>query len=197
MRCCVGSEAHLAMYLKRCISQPGNLFHTHPLEICALLLSLPVVYVLSRRRHLASDTARGIQGSLCSLIIYLRSKGSTLWCLIWSSYSPSYSSPYAKFETPEQEGRYWRSTEVAQRELSSSDARFSNPDSTQVWNTRNEKPILYYTPRLLPEYRDKHLESSNDAGWSNKTTIPVKAFMKWHRLVFPDRVSYFFLHSSK
>ena len=96
------------------------------------------------------------------------------------------SGPYKTYRTLDEEDDYWESAEIGQRELSFSDARYSKCSFDESSHAR-ERQILYYTPRLLPEYRSKR--SNRD----NVDTIPTRAFVKWHCLVFPDSVRYAFV----
>ena len=97
-------------------------------------------------------------------------------------------SPYARYRSPEEEEMYWRQAEIGLKELAHSDARYtktmnvgrqSGPD-----NMRNESQILYYTPRLLPQYREK---KSRDLE-GQEIRIPATTFLKWFRLTFPEKV---------
>jgi hypothetical protein len=59
------------------------------------------------------------------------------------------------------------------------EARFGHAESLFV-----SQLVLYHVPRLLPAYREKLARELEGRGYS----IPVKAFCKWHKMVYPEVV---------
>ena len=144
---------------------------------CAVLCAVPLTYSLLTgcfiysTKHLKRILHRTLGASIASLRRLFR------------ALLPQ-KSPYETFKTRDQEDAYWRDAEAGLRELSSSDARFAKGSRTEGWNSQNEKQLLYYTPRLLPQYRDKRRRD-----YDLDFHLPTKAVMEWHHLVFPGRVS--------
>ncbi|TDL17672.1 hypothetical protein BD410DRAFT_729655 [Rickenella mellea] len=104
------------------------------------------------------------------------------------SWIPRTNSAYSKFPTVEAEIAYWEQAAGMQRVLSFSDARGGSVQKTSG-ATKSAKdmgaPVLYYEPRLLPDYRDR--QTGRDPN-STEYRIPTKAFVHWHHLVFPERI---------
>lgn len=92
----------------------------------------------------------------------------------WLPFQHS-QSPYNRYKNKEEEQSYWRAIEGARRRLQASNA----------WNAPESLPlVVYYTPKLLPAYRDTAVDSDAEEEY-----ISPKTFCKWHRMVFPHRVS--------
>jgi hypothetical protein len=71
----------------------------------------------------------------------------------------------AKYSTQSHEDRYWKEAAAGQRDLQRSDARFVGAG---VRNPTNPAPyvpplVMYYTPALLPEYRDSQRRKGKEA----------------------------------
>ncbi|OCB88346.1 hypothetical protein A7U60_g4548 [Sanghuangporus baumii] len=146
----------------------------------SLLLALPLLYAFVQKKLL--DHLFLITPKLFRAFAGVRLNADTFRSLL-PLFFPK-SSRYQTYQTQDQAHDYWESAERGQRELSFSDARYSKCSFSESRNTR-ERQILYYMPRLLPEYRYKRsMKDDLDTDFS----IPTKAFMKWHWLVFPDRV---------
>ncbi len=79
---------------------------------------------------------------------------------------------------PEEEDEYWRSSGMMREALRASDAGRDGSDVPLV---------RYYTPKLLPAYRD-HDEVEEDPE-AREVYVAPRAFCKWHRMVFRGPVS--------
>ena len=71
----------------------------------------------------------------------------------------------ATYSTQSHEDRYWKEAAGGQRDLQRSDARFVGAG---VRNPKNPAPyvpplVMYYTPALLPEYRDSQRRKGKEA----------------------------------
>ncbi|EGO04217.1 hypothetical protein SERLA73DRAFT_67928 [Serpula lacrymans var. lacrymans S7.3] len=101
-------------------------------------------------------------------------------------------SQYDTYATREDEDRYWRSAARSRRRLAASDAHLGGNTPTvkrgeggNDASTLTSTPVplvAYYTPRLLPSYRDTEGETDLEA---EPFHIPARTFCKWHRMVFP------------
>lgn len=83
-------------------------------------------------------------------------------------------SRYETFPTLEAEAKYWCIAARYQRHLAQSSARRPPHETSEI------PLVTYYTPRLLPQYRDVQ---HSDEG-SVEFSISAKTFCKWHRMVF-------------
>ncbi|KAF8548307.1 hypothetical protein OG21DRAFT_779213 [Imleria badia] len=92
------------------------------------------------------------------------------------------------YATPRAEARYWRVARRYRRRLYSGNGTTSAPSKASRDST--DIPLVtYYTPRLLPLYRDR----SSGKRTSRETVmdaqegrISPRTFCKWHRMVFQD-----------
>ncbi|KAI0687293.1 hypothetical protein C8Q76DRAFT_300820 [Earliella scabrosa] len=85
-------------------------------------------------------------------------------------------SRYARYPSQEEEDAYWRASERMRQSLRASDAgavRDQLEDGLPL--------VRYYTPRLLPTYR----EDDDEDAEAKEVYVSPKAFCKWHRMVFP------------
>ena len=98
---------------------------------------------------------------------------------------------YATYPTPQAEARYWRDAARYRRRLYSAGAHIRE-DNVGSPSYAGAQLVEYYTPRLLPLYRERescaHLQRADE-----KLVISLKMYCKWHRMVFPLRVSRPFL----
>ncbi|KAG1786329.1 uncharacterized protein HD556DRAFT_640436 [Suillus plorans] len=78
------------------------------------------------------------------------------------------------FPTLEAEAKYWCIAARYRRHLAQSSARRPPQETSEI------PLVTYYTPRLLPQYRDVQHPDEGSSGFS----IPAKTFCKWHRMVF-------------
>ncbi|KAG2035316.1 hypothetical protein BDR03DRAFT_531281 [Suillus americanus] len=78
------------------------------------------------------------------------------------------------FPTLEAEAKYWYIAARYRRHLAQSSARRPPHETSEI------PLVTYYTPRLLPQYRD--VRHSDDG--SGEFCISAKTFCKWHRMVF-------------
>ncbi|EJD00779.1 uncharacterized protein FOMMEDRAFT_157886 [Fomitiporia mediterranea MF3/22] len=119
----------------------------------------------------------------------------SIWSSVWEFVRSFFrkESPCKTYDTPEQEDAYWRNAELGQKELSFSDARFGKGKSNGPWNSRGEKPIVYYVPRLLPEYREKRGKRDDQVEFN----VPAKSVVRWHWLVFPGDPHPTFVQASR
>lgn len=95
--------------------------------------------------------------------------------LLWPRRKPQYTI----YQTPEAEQKYWDTAEKYRKRLDISDER----------RCKQNPPFLlrYYTPALLPAYRDRKKTDFDSLAY----TIPAKTFCKWHRMVFRGPVRLF------
>ncbi len=92
---------------------------------------------------------------------------------------------YETYDCPEAEAAYWRQAKSARRQLASSDARSDKRTCIAESHTQGgERQILYYVPRLLPEYREKCPDNID----STQYQLPLRIFMEWCMLVYPKQV---------
>ncbi|KAG2096034.1 hypothetical protein BD769DRAFT_1300813, partial [Suillus cothurnatus] len=78
------------------------------------------------------------------------------------------------FPTLEAEANYWCIAARYRRHLAQSSARRPPHETSEI------PLVTYYTPRLLPQYRDvRHPDEG-----SSEFSISTKTFCKWHRMVF-------------
>ncbi|KAG2363715.1 hypothetical protein BDR07DRAFT_1215258, partial [Suillus spraguei] len=78
------------------------------------------------------------------------------------------------FPTLEAEAKYWSIAARYRRHLAQSSARQPPHETSEI------PLVTYYTPRLLPQYRDaRHPDDG-----SGEFSISPKTFCKWHRMVF-------------
>lgn len=78
------------------------------------------------------------------------------------------------FPTLEAEAKYWRIAARYRRHLAQSSARRPPHEASEI------PLVTYYTPCLLPQYRD--VRHPNEG--SGEFSISAKTFCKWHRMVF-------------
>ncbi|KAI6004314.1 hypothetical protein EDD15DRAFT_2385311 [Pisolithus albus] len=93
------------------------------------------------------------------------------------------------YRTPHEEARYWRLAERHRRRLYSGGTQVQAKLELGFKNTRSHvsaQLVEYYTPRLLPVYREMG-RSGNSQEADAAFTISPKTYCKWHRMVFPDR----------
>jgi len=88
-------------------------------------------------------------------------------------------SPYNQYSTQEEENNYWNRAERDAKQLEASNAKAEDGLET----SKGDKPILYYTPRLLPRYR----EVEQDGG-ADEYMIPAESFVGWHKHLFPNKI---------
>lgn len=82
---------------------------------------------------------------------------------------------YRRYGNKDEAERYWREAEQCRRRLQASNAN-NLPDRLGL--------LSYYTPALLPVYREiRHVEPE-----AREEYITPKTFCKWHRMVFPEWV---------
>ena len=78
--------------------------------------------------------------------------------------------------THEEEEQYWRASERLSRAFRASDGN-RTPENIPL--------VRYFTPKLLPMYREKEEDDPEAAEFY----LHPKAYCKWHRMVFPGPVS--------
>ena len=82
----------------------------------------------------------------------------------------------------QQEERYWLESELYDRQLRVSDARFGG---SKIQQGLPSSLVTYYAPRLLPAYRSPTKMDIDVSPYC----LPAKKFCKWHRMVFSGPVS--------
>ncbi|KAF9224523.1 hypothetical protein BS17DRAFT_703158, partial [Gyrodon lividus] len=110
----------------------------------------------------------------------------------WQVFNRGNGRPrdYNTYPTPRAEAKYWRVAGRYRRRLYSGDSTTSTvaPSSSRTsWSDEIVSVVTYYTPRLLPLYRDHHggKRRSGDADAdAQECWISPKTFCKWHRMVF-------------
>lgn len=98
------------------------------------------------------------------------------------------------YTTPRAEAKYWRVAGRYRLRLYGGNNPTSAPSKihTASRNATAIPLVTYYTPRLLPLYRDRSgrkrasKETDTDA---QEGRISPRTFCKWHRMVFQDSVS--------
>ncbi|OAX41103.1 hypothetical protein K503DRAFT_686129, partial [Rhizopogon vinicolor AM-OR11-026] len=83
-------------------------------------------------------------------------------------------SRYETFPSPEEEAKYWCISARYRRHLAHSSARRPPHETSEI------PLVTYYTPRLLPQYRDVRYCDQE----SGEFIISARTFCKWHRMVF-------------
>lgn len=118
-------------------------------------------------------------------------RGLGLPMLLWSKGNDA--MVLKRYASRIEEDRYWKQAERAQKVLNYSDSKNSGLSERKPgWircNARQERPIIYYTPRLLPLYRE--VDEDSKAVTFNDATASAEAIVRWHWLVFYDRVRIF------
>lgn len=101
----------------------------------------------------------------------------------WSGLLSSNHPPYQKYKSEAEEEKYWKEAESGQRVLRQSDARYAGVKVRRPDNTGPYVPplVMYYTPALLPEYRDAPRRKRQIKQYH----ISAKNYCKWHWMVFP------------
>ena len=159
------------------------------LWIPAIFLSLPFTIILSeclsgKKGHAADallrDTAKALVSWLSRPSIPRRI--SFRW--LFQSFTQVRVPGYQTYGTVEEEGRYWKKSERLHAQLLRSDGWYTNTVAMANGQRHHEKPIVYFTPQLPPLSQKMRTErSSMENSW-----ISAKVILKWHWLVFPDRV---------
>ncbi|KAH7888208.1 hypothetical protein F5I97DRAFT_1792568, partial [Phlebopus sp. FC_14] len=80
------------------------------------------------------------------------------------------------YPTPRAEAKYWRIASRYRRRLYSAESGKSSLESSDI------PLVTYYTPRLLPLYRESEKRHAN----AEERRISPRTFCKWHRMVFRD-----------
>ena len=132
------------------------------------LLPLPWI------RSLAEAFGRSLLGALLSNVWQVLQRLASRYT-IWPLMLLRQPVLYRHYANKGEEGRYWREVEHCRRRLQASNAN-NTPDRLGL--------LLYYTPALLPVYR----ETRCDEPEAREEYIAPKTFCKWHRMVFPGWV---------
>ncbi|KAI6039240.1 hypothetical protein EDC04DRAFT_2568700 [Pisolithus marmoratus] len=93
------------------------------------------------------------------------------------------------YHTPHAEARYWQLAERYRRRLYSGGTQVQvqvELGSTHTRSCVSVQLVQYYTPRLLPVYREMG-RNANSKEPDATFTISPKTYCKWHRIVLPDR----------
>ncbi|KAH7903244.1 hypothetical protein BJ138DRAFT_1168400 [Hygrophoropsis aurantiaca] len=127
--------------------------------------------------------------NVCGVLSVSQSQISALLAQISTKFTPLFRFPwfraprlnqcslYATYTTTRDEARYWRTSARHRRLIDASDARTATNSSS----TLTSIPLVtYYTPRLLPSYRDCTASVSD----TFEFRISARIFCKWHRMVF-------------
>jgi hypothetical protein len=95
--------------------------------------------------------------------------------------------PYDHYKNNEEEEKYWEEAARTQRVLQQSDARHAGAEvrNRQALTSYVPPLVMYYTPALLPEYRDAPRKKKE----AKRYHISGKNYCKWHWMVFPGDVS--------
>lgn len=101
-------------------------------------------------------------------------------CLRVRLFFPFPAHPrYETFTSPEAEAKYWCISARYRRHLAHSSARRPPHETSEI------PLVTYYTPRLLPQYREVRCSDHKSIEYS----ISARTFCKWHRMVFQGSVS--------
>jgi len=117
-----------------------------------------------------------------SVYDFFRSVGQKIHLLV-------FGLSYDTYRTQEAEDTYWKEAARGARELHQSDARFVGITRPRHVRAPELPPLVkYYTPAVLPKYRDEHTKMQRkEERCRNRPS--VKEYCKWHRMVFPGTVS--------
>ncbi|KAF8189671.1 hypothetical protein BJ912DRAFT_360856 [Pholiota molesta] len=90
--------------------------------------------------------------------------------------------PYDNYKNSEEEEKYWEEAAKSQRILQQSDARYAGAEVRKRQDLTSYVPplVMYYTPALLPEYRDAPRKKKE----VKRYYISGKNYCKWHWMVF-------------
>jgi len=162
--------------------QLQDITHTKPLVVTFLLLtSLPLVnptkvlqYLCTT--HLGRRLLQGVstKSSLDSLFLRIYHALSSTCLRVRLFFPFPAHSRYETFPTPEAEAKYWRISARYRRYLAHSSARQPPHETSEI------PLVTYYTPRLLPQYREVRCSDQEKGEYS----ISSRTFCKWHRMVF-------------
>ncbi|KAH7930346.1 hypothetical protein BV22DRAFT_74430 [Leucogyrophana mollusca] len=156
--------------LKRVFTSRG----TPTIVLLLLLAHKPLSAGLDCARIVLSRS----QSRIHALLAYISTRLTPLLRSPWFYTSRFTQYPlYNTYATPEDEARYWRAAVRHRRLIDASDAR------TAVGKPSTLTPIplvTYYTPRLLPTYRNSSDATSGELDFR----ISARTFCKWHRMVF-------------
>jgi hypothetical protein len=95
--------------------------------------------------------------------------------------------PYDNYKSSEEEEKYWEEAARSHRILQQSDARYAGAEVRKRQDLTSYVPplVMYYTPALLPEYRDAPRKKKE----VKRYYISSKNYCKWHWMVFSGDVS--------
>jgi hypothetical protein len=173
---------------KRGLTEAQSIIYSKPPAIVTFLLltSLPLVdptWVVRSlcathlgRRLLQEGSSRTLVDSLFQRIYHALSSTCLRVRLLFPFPA---RSRCGTFPTLEAEANYWCIAARYRRHLAQSSARRPPHETSEI------PLVTYYTPRLLPQYRDvRHPDEG-----SSEFSISTKTFCKWHRMVFRGPVS--------
>ncbi|KAG2153740.1 uncharacterized protein EDB93DRAFT_212525 [Suillus bovinus] len=161
--------------------QLQSIIYSKPPAIVTFLLltSLPLVDLTSVVRPLCATHfgRRLLQGGSSRSLVDRLYHALSSTCLRVRLLFPFLArSRCGTFPTPEAEAKYWCIAARYRRHLAQSNARRPPQETSEI------PLVTYYTPRLLPPYRD--IQHSDEG--SSEFSIPAKTFCKWHRMVFRE-----------
>lgn len=138
------------------------------------ILLTPIIHEVDLVKHYVNDMAQKLLKCLqLNMVFYKR-------LLVHF-----YKNTYYTYPNPAAEARYWRQAAATRKQLSYSDARWSKRDSPDQVNSRGEQQVLYYVPRLLPEYREPRSRNMD----ASEYRLPSQIFIDWYSLMFPGQAS--------
>ena len=131
-----------------------------------------------------------IPASLIWPLSYIRWLNQSSPLRFFALLSSGRHPPYEKYASEAEEEKYWKEAESGQRVMRQSDARYAGIKVRRPGpaNTDPYVPplVMYYTPALLPEYRDAPRRKRQIKQYH----ISAKNYCKWHWMVFPgEKVS--------
>ncbi|KAG6328940.1 hypothetical protein ID866_10149 [Astraeus odoratus] len=153
-----------------------------PTFACALLRSW-----LPKPARLTTYDLHGLFNTVMRALTtkYLRVRITMRLPTLWRTCDAKHPS-YDTYRTPGMELLYWRIAERYRRRLYSGGSQVPVQTQVRCGEMHDLQLVEYYTPRLLPLYREKGVNGGYQ-GTNADFTISAKTYCKWHRMVYPDR----------
>ncbi|GJE83933.1 hypothetical protein PsYK624_000060 [Phanerochaete sordida] len=124
-------------------------------------------------RSLANAICKTLLGAIFANVWQIAQRLAVQYKRIWPFTLLYRPVLYRRYASKDAEQEYWRAVEKAKQRLQASNA-----------HAPVEGLLVYYVPKLLPEYRDAKQEDPE----AKEEYISPRTFCKWHRMVFPGQV---------
>jgi hypothetical protein len=155
-----------------------------PVSIGVILITAPLLACVPSLRFRVHIAFIPLRQCLSSIPTARFPRSLRIFCkYIPKSFFNLFSKPpsvYTTYPDPVSEEAYWTSACSGQRELASSNT------NTRL-GTAIPGLIVYYSPALLPTYRERG-KASKKGVEERRVYISPRTFLEWHRMVFPDSV---------